>query len=61
MQHRLAAQIAWLGMDLDGRSGDTRNRCNYFKEVIQMSSGILLVSDQPLGLNRIAGETPLSA
>ena len=54
-------QITGLGMDLDGRSGDTRNRCNYFKEVIQMSSGILLVSDQPLGLNRIAGETPLSA
>jgi hypothetical protein len=38
-------------MDLRMRSGDTRNRCNYLKEVIQMSSEILLISDRPLDLN----------
>jgi hypothetical protein len=41
-----------VGMDLPHGSGDTHTWCNYLKEVIQMSSEILLISDQPLDLNR---------
>ncbi len=48
-------------MDLRIESMDTLNRCSNVKEVIHMSSGIQLISNQPLDLNWKVGQFLLSA